>query len=130
MATDVKVAVTGSGSVAGATVDDIRNITVTREKAEKQYASSSTSGKIKRALGHEDISGTFTAYVPSSNAGPTSLFAFEQGDEGVALVLNSWTSQKLYDSATDGTVTITNIEFEANVEGGDIIAATVTWGRT
>lgn len=120
----VDVATTGSGAWNSSAIPDVRDIVVNRNKAEKAYASSSTSQKIKRKAGHQDATGTFTVYTNTSNAGPTTILPFDEGDSGT-LTLKSITGQTLYNASAQ----ILTIEHHANIEAGDIVESTVTWGQ-
>lgn len=117
-------AINGSGSFASTTIEDVRDITINRNKEEKAYASSSTSQRIDRLSGHSDINGTFTVYVPTAPAGPASELGFDEGDEDT-LLLKSSVGQTLFND----NALIISIEYGVPIEGGDIVEATVTWGR-
>ena len=125
MATDVTTAATGSATWNSTTVDDVRNIQVTKTKEEKRYASGSTSGNYYRQAGNADASGSFTVYAPSSAAGPTGILGFDEGDTST-LVLKSTSGQTLF----TGTAQILSIDFGANVENADLVEATVSWGQS
>lgn len=117
-------AIFGSAQFAATPVTDVRDITITRTKEEKSFASSSTSQKIDRLTGHSDISGSFTVYVPDAPAGPGTVLGFDEGDEGT-LLLKSSAGQTLFND----NALIISIEYGVPIEGGDIVEATVNWGR-
>lgn len=122
--TDTNPAINGSVSFEGGEVLDVRDISFTRNKAEKQYASSCTQGRINRRVGHQDKFGSFTAYVPATPSGPDDLEPFVEGSEG-ALQINSDTGQILYN---EGAI-ILSLEYGVPIEGGDLVEVNVTWGR-
>lgn len=122
--TDANPAINGSVTWEGGEVLDVRDIAFTRNKAEKQYASSCTQGRINRRVGHQDKFGSFTAYVPATPAGTEDIEPFVEGDEG-ALNIKSDSGQTLYD---EGAI-ILSLEYGVPIEGGDNVEVNVTWGR-
>lgn len=124
MASDAQVAVNSVAQWNSTAIDDVTNIAFDRNAAEKSYASSSTAGKIRRKTGHKDQSGTFAVLVPATPTGTEDVLPFVEGDEST-LTLKSSSGQTLFN---DNAV-ILNIGYSVPIEGGDLIRATVSWGR-
>ena len=103
-------------------VADILSFTVNESSDNKQYASSSSSG-IARIAGHNDWSGTIRLLFPTSGSfdldfDKGELFAFK-GES---------TTGKTVSCASSGAI-VDSVEYEVNVETGDIIGATISFSR-
>jgi hypothetical protein len=111
-----------SGTVAfgaGPTlVADITNISINETAAPNPYASSSTSGEMRRVMGIGDITGSFDILVDAIPAGIAP-------GTSVALVIKSDGSTTMF---TD-TAYINDVSYGVPVGSGGIITATVTFGR-
>ncbi len=122
--TDPFTAVDGCLLWGATVISDVRDMALTRNAAEKQYASSCTGGRINRRSGHKDKFGTFTAYVPKTPAGTEDIEPFVEGDIDT-LTLRSHAGQTLYN---EGAIII-SAEYGVPVEGGDLVEINVSWGR-
>ena len=118
-------ALAGSGSFATVAIDDLRNIEVVREAAEKTFASSSTNGQIKRVSGHLDERGSFDVYVDAAEVGPDGILGNVVEGAAETLVLKSSSGQTIFSD----TAEIISITYAVPIEGGDVVTASVAWGR-
>ena len=122
--TDAYSAKFGSVSWAAALVLDAKDISIDDNVAEKPYASSSTEQQINRRSGHSDKSGSFVAYVAAAGTTPDNAMPFVRGAIDV-LLLKSSAGQTLYDDKA----MIISVAYSVPIEGGDLVEATVNWGR-
>ena len=99
-------------------VADITNITLTETAAPNDYASSSTSGEMRRVMGLSDIRGSFDILVDAIPGGIAP-------GTTVAIVIKTDGATTLY---TD-TSYIVDVQYGIPVGSGGLITATVTFSR-
>ena len=112
----VKSAKLGNATFAGTPIGDVTDIQIVKTTNPKEYASSSTAGKVSRRPGHEDITGSFKVKADA--------LAFDEGDSGT-LLLKSDAAVTMFNA----TALIGEISFSLPIEGADLIEATVTFGQ-
>ena len=115
----VKSAKSGDVSFGGVTVTNVTDITISETANVKEYASSSSSGAVKRVAGHNDISGSFT--MKDDDLATASIVK----GTSAALIIRDDGALELY----NGTAMITDIRYTVPIESGDIVEATIDWGQ-
>lgn len=105
----------GRGTWNGVAIDDVANIRVASNAGIKTYGSSKTNGQTGRVAGLQDKTGSFDMHADEA--------PFDEGDVGT-LILKSDANVELF----SGTAIIEDISINANINTGDIISLTVSFG--
>lgn len=109
-------------------IPEVRKWDLSVSKDSKQYASSSTAGGKQRIAGAEDFSGSLTLYIDRTGSG-TSDASFDTtlGIKGGAIgALKLWEDGAAFFIAPSY---IESVAYEVDIEGDNIIGATVTFSR-
>lgn len=115
LVTQPKSAKHGRGTWNGDELCDLSNIRPGTTANIKEYGSSKTNGHVRRVAGLKDASGTFDMHADE--------VPFEVGDFG-DLVLKSDADIELF----NGRAVIEDVTHTVNINTGEIISVTVTYG--
>jgi hypothetical protein len=102
-------------------IPEVRVWNISPSTETKEYASSSTAGAKRRISSTDDFDGSIEVYVDDSNRFDAGTLDIMRGEIG-------WL--KLYEDDTTfhiAAVFIDSVDYEADIEGGEILAATINF---
>ncbi len=119
MAREVISAKNGTVKLDAASVDDVTDITVTRETDGIEYATSSTAGKKFENAGHSKTSGSYTILQHIAAAHIAAL-----GQVKPLIITTDGVNEEF-----NGNALIKSATPSIPVQGGDDIARTINWAE-
>jgi hypothetical protein len=113
-------AITGDASWGGTPIDDVLKTSFNPKCELQAYASSDTAGWKKRLAGCKDISGTIDCLCDGTTGLPVPSTIKPGATATLVITLKTGVT-------ISGPAMIDDISIDDNIEGGELVKATIAW---